>query len=281
MEVTIVSTGSRARRISFYVLMGLTIVLTGVLLWPALSFVGLVWAPDATLNGIFSEAFGEDVTPHRLHGLGMSLVIWTLVIGLVAQLRQLRRKIAPMWQAVMVPVVAIMLEVGTGAFDPSVVVMLALVGSIALLHPSTPLLRIPRIVHKPTIRLTALAAIPLTVFAYGQLRAQLFGLPEDAHVAHGHYVGMAEWAVILIVTACLGATALGGWRISAWTAAAMAGLYGLGSIVFPAHASSVGGGWGLALVLWGAAFVLVAERRARALPADHHPSPVSVGSGGS
>jgi hypothetical protein len=98
------------------------------------------------------------------------------------------------------------------------------------------------------------------LYAYQQVVFQVKGLPEDPHVAASHYALMAAMAVGLSVSALLGATDFPGRRITAWTAAVMTVILGVFFIGHPDQASSLGVAWGVAMVVWALAYLLVSTR---------------------
>jgi hypothetical protein len=73
---------------------------------------------------------------------------------------------------------------------------------------------------------------------------------------------MTGIAVALALSALLGATSIPGHQISAWSAGVQSLVLGLFFIGHPSQMSSVGVGWGAAMVAWALAF-LVASARTR------------------
>jgi hypothetical protein len=84
----------------------------------------------------------------------------------------------------------------------------------------------------------------------------------DDHVASNHYATMFGLCLMIVLAAVLGATSLGGARLTAWIAGVSAVGLGVASTAHPPEQpSALGRGWAIALVAWGVVYVLVAMRR--------------------
>jgi nitrite reductase (NO-forming) len=60
-----------------------------------------------------------------------------------------------------------------------------------------------------------------------------------------------------------------GWRLTAWVAGILPALLGFTSLLYPDNASSLGPAWAIAAIVWGIAFVGLAERtRTAGLPTE-------------
>lgn len=119
-------------------------------------------------------------------------------------------------------------------------------------------------------------AVPLLLFAGNQIALQA-GTADIAdhdehagaevdheevhqeHVDEGHFASAAGYVIAIVLLGLLASLLPLGWWLSAWSAGAMAIVYGLASVLFPDLASSVGTLWGGLAVLWGVAFVVTAE----------------------
>lgn len=251
---TDIRTIGRARRISFYVVVGLTLAAMAayppLLMGPVLS-----WLPESTIDSLFGE---EGLGIHRAHLEGTSLLFWLTVVAMVSQFRRPETKPAPVWAAAVAWVVFLPIEL-THLVDPVSIVITVLVISVVALHPR----RWPQDGVTWRRRPRALAVIGAAagvLYAYQQVVFQVKGLPEDPHVAASHYALMAAMAVGLSVSALLGATDFPGRRITAWTAAVMTVILGVFFIGHPDQASSLGVAWGVAMVVWALAYLLVSTR---------------------
>jgi hypothetical protein len=94
---------------------------------------------------------------------------------------------------------------------------------------------------------------------------------NDPHVEEFHWIGMAVMAIGLVLMLVLASLRTQGWRIVAWLTGLGSIVYGAASIVFATYPgsdvpypSSEGSIWGVLAILWGAAAVILAERRVRA-----------------
>lgn len=247
-------TTGRARRISFYVVVGLA--LAAMAAYPPLLMGPVVtWLPESTVDSLFGE---EGLGIHRAHLEGASLLFWLTVVAMVSQFRRPETKAAPVWAAAAAWVVFLPIEL-THLVDPFSIVVTVLVLGVVVLHPR----RWPSqsIAWSNSARAVAvLGAVAGVVYTYQQAVLQVNGLAEDPHVAGSHYALMAAMAVGLSVSALLGATDFPGHRISAWTAGVTTVILGVFFIGHPDQASSLGVAWGLAMVVWALAYLLMSTR---------------------
>ncbi len=257
---------------AFRVAVALPLLALVVPLWKINAGIVTAWLPSSIIDPFHAPQLARDgidfgtFSMHRVHYLTLAVSHIAVIVALSLQLRRPRAFAAPMWQAA----VGLLLSlatwplVDTSAIPGFVPVLLGLVVLAALLHPTSPLTRLPRPVDRPMVVLWALLAVPLALYTWGQERLQVTGVPGDAHWHGLHYNFMGEFGLQLLAAALIATTALSGWRVSAWIGSAMAALVGIGFIVHPTQASSRGLGWGLAMVGWAAAWAVAAERRARA-----------------
>jgi len=78
-----------------------------------------------------------------------------------------------------------------------------------------------------------------------------------------HYNFMAEFGLHVVLVGLLGASALSGWRLSAWSVSFMVALVGIGFVAYPNVSGSYGPGWGVAMIGWAVLFIATAEVRNR------------------
>ncbi|MGH8958388.1 MAG: hypothetical protein ACRDVK_06905 [Acidimicrobiia bacterium] len=182
---------------------------------------------------------------------------------------------------------------------------------LAILHPSRREVFKPT--PRPTRPLLSMAvvlAIPAIIFAVAQIRAgveaaelgapvfEQLNVPDDATPAEfeqaiteifdelgvpeeqretiqhsGHWSAMAGFALGLVALAFLVAIRVRGFRVTAWSVGLAVAYYGLVSLATPDDASSTGLIGGVLCILWGAAFVALAERDAQKMAPI--PNPIS------
>lgn len=75
---------------------------------------------------------------------------------------------------------------------------------------------------------------------------------------------MASFALLVLLWGLIGASDRPGWRLVAWAAGLATAIYGMQSLLFPTVASTASAPWAVAAVVWTVAYLVVAERRARA-----------------
>lgn len=111
---------------------------------------------------------------------------------------------------------------------------------------------------------TAIMAVPLIGFGLGE--ASLQRGPEVLHGDLGHWAGGTALALKLILMAVFASMKWPGWRVPAWSVAFTLFMFGVGSVLMPNQASSVGEMWGALSILAGVAFIGVAELEGRLYP---------------
>ncbi|MGH9051683.1 MAG: hypothetical protein ACRDWX_01495 [Acidimicrobiia bacterium] len=249
---TIATTGTagRVRRIAYAVLAGL---------------LGL--AAGFVIGGFLALAFGFTGGMHAIHDVGWGVMTGLLfAVGLLVQVHRPEHKVAALQQAGAVAAAFLFGMLALGSFDVFGVIWLVAVLLLVALHPArSEVFRIGKVSSR-LVGLTVLGAIPLTVFALGQLELQRLDIPGDEHAADMHYAGMFVMALALVLVGLVASGRAAGWRIAAWSAGLGTAVYGVASVIFTQHASSAGVGWGIAAILGGLAFIAVAESEARRVP---------------
>ena len=132
-----------------------------------------------------------------------------------------------------------------------------------VLHPTSPLLRVPKPADRGLLVLTAVVAVPVVFYVLDQVGLQISGVEADPHWAGSHYQFVGEFGIHLIFLGLVSSTAFTGRRVTAWMAGISALLMGTASIVYPDQTSSLGIVWGAALAVWGLAFIITWERVGR------------------
>jgi hypothetical protein len=242
---------SPKRRIVFYI----PVVLLSVAL---IAFTGFMipLLPGVIVGWFNPELFGI----HQLHEMSNGALTWVTLAGVLLQLHRPERKVAAVQMVNLVVLVSLMIILATGTFFPGTLVFLLLTVAIAWLHPRRQeMLRFGRIRHPALLALVVIAAVPLLLYAAAQIRLQLGPSGADEHGQFAHYASMAYVMVTLLLLGLLASFGTTGWRIPAWATGFVAIVFGLTSVVFPGQTSSVGLPWAILAILWGLAFIGVAE----------------------
>ena len=239
-------------------------------------FIGLMFGQmalrlDFFLPGLFGQMAHGTVESHRVHDFAFGLLVTTGVLGMLAQLRRPSKNVAAMIMA-LIPFAGLLLAAvlsGGGAVETADIAwqrnplyLFAAVAAVAaLLHPagrdffrSFTLSRVNWVM----LALVAIAAVPLLGFASTNIRLQETAL--DDHVQLTHYAFMAALAFTVIGVGLVASLRPDGWRLTTWVAGLLPAVLGVWSLLFPDVSSSLGLGWALAAIAWGAVFVAAAER---------------------
>lgn len=229
---------------------------------------------------------------HRIHEVCFGLIFVVTAAGVLAQLRRPERKIAAMYQVV-IPLYLIILSVLLidNIVDPIVIAFIVAPIVLIVLHPDRKgLLRPQTDPSRLLLAVAAVAAIPLVVFAVGQVRegAQasklapevLEDLPDTATAAEiedalavvartpaeleavqhfGHWSAMGAFAGSIMGLSIVAALRMRGWRLPAWAAAIAAIVFGTASLVAQGDASALSTPWAVAAIVWGITFAGTAE----------------------
>jgi hypothetical protein len=208
----------------------------------------------------------EQLGVHRVHDIAVSSMLWLVLAGLLAQLKSPARQVGAMQQVVLVSVSLL----GTTAITrpatllgPLTVILLLGIAT-AFLHPArASVVRLAKRFDRVIAVYALASAVPLGMFAVGQLRLDAPWMPIEAH--GGHWTAVASLMIAILALALLSATRPAGWRVPAWSAGCAALLYGIASVALPLMPSSIGPYWGALLAAWGLGLVLLAEVRHRGL----------------
>jgi Na+/citrate or Na+/malate symporter len=248
---------SGRRRIAFYI----PVVLLSLAL---IVFTGFI---IPLLPGVIAGWFNPDLYGiHQLHEMSNGALTWVILAGVLLQLHRPERKVAAIQMANVVVLVSLVVSLATGTFFPGTLVFLLFTVTIAWLHPRRQeMLRFGRVRHPALLALVVVAAVPLLFYAAAQISLQLGPAAADEHGQFAHYASMANVVVTLLLLGLLASFGTTGWRIPAWAAGSVAVVFGLTSVVFPGQTSSVSLPWAIATIVWGLAFIGVAEWRRRGL----------------
>lgn len=238
-------------------------------MWRLLAFVGSVWF-DNFLGLVDPAEFGI----HRVHDVAFATIVWTIVLGMVAQLKAPREHVGGMAMA-LVPLVALPIAFALSGFwemAPMVGIIGAFVVVATLLHPAgrdlVGWVSGPRVSYL-LLALVVIAAVPMLTFAVGQADLQsadqadleegsASAAEHEAHAEVGHYMIMAAFAFVVLGTGLLACLRPPDWWIPASVTAIAVVVNGLAWIVYPEYASSPGTTWGLAAIAWGIGFGVAA-----------------------
>ncbi|MGH2656554.1 MAG: hypothetical protein ACRDIZ_07645 [Actinomycetota bacterium] len=262
----------RARRITFYAVIALLLANIGGLFWKVNLFWFFAWLPEDFLERLYAsqlefDRIGGSFAPHVVHYLALSASHVMVLFGLALQLRRPRTRVAPIWQAAgglflsILTLPLALVSVGPSQIPPAVLPAMALVVTAALLHPGNPVRKPPKPADPLMTGLWAIAVIPAALLTIAQVRLELNGVSADPHWRGLHYHIMAEYGVHVVLVGLLGASALSGWRYSAWSASFMVALLGVGFIVYPDLSGSQGTGWGVAMITWAVLYFTAGEVR--------------------
>jgi hypothetical protein len=211
---------------------------------------------------------------HRVHLIGFGVLYGVLLTTpLLAMTRRPEAKPSAFYQVVAVAVAALIAALI--AADSSYLFLGAFVsvGAVILLvlHPARR--ELLHAVLNPSAVMGALViggSVPLVWFALTTARLQREGSSLDPHVSGDHWANMTAMAFGLLLVGLLASLRIRGWRFTAWCAGLGGAFYGLASIVFhrfPStlvpYAGSEGVGWGLAAMIGGLAFIVIAEWESR------------------
>lgn len=262
MVVASVTWTRRIRMIAFYAVVGVLTFGLVVVEWWELTLPVLVWLPDSFINDFLAE-WVDQASMHRIHLMAKGLAHVLVATSLVVQFRRPAAREAPMWQVSAFFVMAIAVNLIAGNTTEAVPLMIWIIFGlgvlVGILHPSSPILKMPRPVDARLLALTGAMAVPFAVYATRQVGLQISGVAADPHWTAVHYIFSAEIGFQLMLVGFISCTGLTGRRITAWMTGLAAVLMGLASAVYADQTSTLGVGWGTALAVWGISFIVLSE----------------------
>jgi hypothetical protein len=149
-------------------------------------------------------------------------------------------------------------------------------------HPSSWRARVTPVAppSRALVALVAVAAVPLVVYAAGQLDIHASSGVHDEHHEFGHWIVMAVYALLVPLFGAVAARKVSGWRFPLWAAGLMTAALGIGSFGITA-VSQLSTGWAALSTVWGVVFIAVGEREARTSEPEPGRRPVrEVGADG-
>jgi hypothetical protein len=205
---------------------------------------------------------------HEIHWFAQGVFAWVIVAAVAAQLRRPASQVGAAWVygAGTVVVFAMILMLGDlpAEVAPVIAAATVLAGIAFVAHPSawrakfTPTARPSRALFA----LVAIAAVPLVVYAIGQLDIHTGSGPHDEHYEFGHWVVMAAYALLITLFGTVAAWRVSGWRFPLWAAGLMSIALGIGSLGITA-VSQLSTAWAALAIAWGTAFIAVGGREDR------------------
>jgi hypothetical protein len=208
---------------------------------------------------------------HEIHWFAQGVFAWAIVAAVVAQVRRPTAQVGAAWVYGAGTVLAFTMVLALAELPAEVVPVVAAATLIAVLafvaHPSTWREKFTA-VRRPSPALYAMAvvaAVPLVIYAVGQLDIHTASGPHDEHYEFGHWVVMAVYALLIPILGAVAARKVSGWRFPLWTAGLTAAMFGIGSLGITA-VSQLSTPWALLAILWGVAFIVAGEREARQTP---------------
>ncbi|HSI94370.1 MAG TPA: hypothetical protein VK925_12780 [Jiangellaceae bacterium] len=239
---------SRPRRIGFTVLAALLALFTGVAMG---GIPALVQTFTVT---------GHDVV-HQIHYIHWAAFMGVLVAVPLTALA-FRPTVAAAQHAAVVVVAFVAAAAVAQMFDPAIIIFPVLIGLLLWLHPRRgELFRAGEGFSAQLGLLAAAVTIPSLWYGWSEIQVHLAAPLSDPHRGppEAHYVSSAALVFAVIGAAWLASTRTTGWRLPAWCAGLAMGMTGAASIWLPGWVSSFDRVWGTAALVWGIAFVAVAE----------------------
>jgi hypothetical protein len=202
-------------------------------------------------------------------GYGLFLVL-IVVTGLLVQLHRPAQKVAPLQQVGLAAgVLGLTAMLGLrweGLVGFAYVAVVFAV--IAALHPlRREVFRVATDFEPRLLGLAALACIPLLIQAWQMAANERAGSgPLVEHPLASGWQSEGALALAIALVALWSAGRASGWRISAWSAAALAFGFGHVSFANPSIPASAGRLWGGLAMVWALAFVVLSQLVARRRP---------------
>jgi hypothetical protein len=240
----------KAKGVAFYVAVGLYV----------LAFLVLPSREVATQ--LFTTWFAEpDI--HALHDINGAAFLVVTLLGIVVQVYRPERRRTALFGTVLGWLALLVVMAADGSSLVMIpVVFLVLSGLVVIFHRMGRALVCPHtesgFAVVPAV-LFLLAAVPVGLYAVNEAMTQI--QVTDSHAADGHYGLMAAMSVTLLVHGLFASGAPAGWRFPAWSAGGLAVVFGLSSVLYPVHASSIGSMWGSLAIAWGVVFIVASEAR--------------------
>jgi hypothetical protein len=204
---------------------------------------------------------------HHIHALAHFVLTAVLIPAAGMGLHPRTRRIAGLQVLMLVPVLGLAVSLIAWRFHglDFPVFNFTLYGVVSLLlavlHPQRGRLFTRGASEPRLLAMAGLAFVILLVYASEEVAKQLSNA-EPVHAVVGHFALMGALYVALPALAGLAALRTQGWRLPLWSSGVAVAALGLGSIIFPQEASSLGRVGGLAAMVWGLTFIWLGNRTA-------------------
>jgi hypothetical protein len=210
----------------------------------------------------FGDLTGGPGATHELHFFAQGVFAWAIVAAVAAQLRRPAAQVGAAWVYGAGTVLAFTMFLAfadlPGDVVPIIVGAIVIAAAAFVAHPASWRERITPVAapSRVLLALVAVAAVPLVVYAVGQLDVHAGSGPHDEHYEFGHWIVMAVYALLAPLLGAVAAAKVSGWRVPLWTSGLMVAGLGVASLGISA-ASQLTTAWALAAILWGTAFIAV------------------------
>lgn len=198
---------------------------------------------------------------HFVHDVTFLSMLLIVGLAMLVQLYRPAERVVAMQFASLVALFTILTTSVSSGFDPMLVVFIGPVVLAGVLHPARrELLRFRAYadgsVNRVLLVLVVAAAIPVAVYAVGELTLQ--ATLTDDHAAIGHYASMATYVLTIVTLVTIAAVSGAGHRLAVYIAGFLAVLLAVGS-VFQPTVSAISTTWAALAVLWAIAVVAAAH----------------------
>ena len=201
---------------------------------------------------------------HEIHFFAQGVFAWAILAAVAAQLRRPAAQVGAAWVYGAGTVLAFAMFLAFADLPaevvPIVVGAIVIAAAAFVAHPSSWRARFAPVAapSRALLVLVALAAVPLVIYAVGQLDVHAGSGPHDEHYEFGHWVVMAVYALLAPLVGVIAAAKVPGWRFPLWVTGLMVAALGVGSLGISA-VSQLSTPWALAAILWGATFIAVGQ----------------------
>ncbi len=218
-----------------------------------------------TAFGGYPEGAGAT---HEIHMFAQGVLAWVILAAVLAQLRRPAAQVGAAWVygvgTVLAFVMFLTLADLPGEVVPIVVAAIVIAVIAFVAHPSSWRARFTPVAapSRTLFVLVAVTAVPLVVYALGQLDIHASSGPHDEHYEFGHWVVMAVYALLVPLCGAVAAWKVSGWRFPLWAAGLMVAALGIGSLGITA-VSQLSTVWAGLAIAWGATFISLGELEAK------------------
>ena len=234
---------SKTRRVTFYILVGLWLLIQIYASGFAFPYL------PSVLVGWFQPEFSE----YMIGGAGNCV----LLAALISQLYKPESNVAGVQMLIIMITTSTIGSLIDGSYGWFLLMFWAIFGGIILLHPRRQdILRFGRPSNLELLALVGLAAVPVFIYVFNLWNLS-FTTGDLSYSSH------ANIATDMFLYGLLASFKTSGWRVPAWSAGFLAIVYGLTSLVYPELISSVSMLWGILATVWGLVFIGVAEWKRR------------------